>query len=101
MENDRLLQVELQGKKLREQKREDDFQMQVSSDKIRDFERQNELLGVRLQDCEQIIEKFSEETRQLEVLLDRKVREQDVLERENKNLKQELDEYRLKEAKYC
>jgi len=56
---------------------------------------------VRLADCEQIIDKFSEEIRQLEVLIDRKAREQETLDRENKVLKQELDEYRMKDAKYC
>ena len=75
--------------------------MQLNSDKLRDSDRQNELLRVRLADCEQIIDKFSEEIRQLEVLIDRKAREQDALERENKFLKQELDEYRMKDAKYC
>ncbi len=75
--------------------------MQVTCDKLRDSDRQNELLRVRLADCEQIIDKFSEEIRQLEVLIDRKAREQEVLDRENKALKQELDEYRQKDAKYC
>jgi predicted RNase H-like nuclease (RuvC/YqgF family) len=75
--------------------------MQLSSDKLRDSDRQNELLRVRLADCEQIIDKFSEEIRQLEVLIDRKAREQEALDRENKVLKQELDEYRMKDAKYC
>ncbi len=69
------MQVEVQSKKLKEQKREDDFQMQVTCDKLRDSDRQNELLRVRLADCEQIIDKFSEEIRQLEVLIDRKARE--------------------------
>ncbi len=63
LENDRLTQVEVQSKKLKEQKREDDFQMQLHSDKLRDSDRQNELLRVRLADCEQIIDKFSEEIR--------------------------------------
>ena len=49
--------------------------MQVICDKLRDSDRQNELLRVRLTDCEQIIDKFSEEIRQLEVLIDRKARE--------------------------
>jgi predicted RNase H-like nuclease (RuvC/YqgF family) len=75
--------------------------MQLNSDKLRDSDRQNELLRVRLADCEQIIDKFSEEIRQLEVLIDRKAREQEALDRENKVLKQELDEYRMKDAKYC
>jgi predicted RNase H-like nuclease (RuvC/YqgF family) len=75
--------------------------MQVTCDKLRDSDRQNELLRVRLADCEQMIEKFSEETRQLEVLIDRKAREHEALDRENNALKQELDEYRLKDAKYC
>jgi len=75
--------------------------MQLISDKLRDSDRQNELLRVRLADCEQIIDKFSEEIRQLEVLIDRKAREQETLDRENKVLKQELDEYRMKDAKYC
>ncbi len=75
--------------------------MQLNSDKLRDSDRQNELLRVRLADCEQIIDKFSEEIRQLEVLIDRKAREQETLDRENKVLKQELDEYRMKDAKYC
>jgi hypothetical protein len=34
-------------------------------------------------------------------MIDRKAREQETLDRENKNLKSELDEYRLKDAKYC
>lgn len=75
--------------------------MQLNSDKLRDSDRQNELLRVRLADCEQLIDKFSEEIRQLEVLIDRKAREQEALDRENKVLKQELDEYRMKDAKYC
>ena len=75
--------------------------MQLNSDKLRDSDRQNELLRVRLADCEQIIDKFSEEIRQLEVLIDSKAREQEALDRENKVLKQELDEYRMKDAKYC
>jgi hypothetical protein len=75
--------------------------MQLNSDKLRDSDRQNELLRIRLADCEQIIDKFSEEIRQLEVLIDRKAREQEALDRENKVLKQELDEYRMKDAKYC
>ena len=75
--------------------------MQLNSDKLMDSDRQNELLRVRLADCEQIIDKFSEEIRQLEVLIDRKAREQEALDRENKVLKQELDEYRMKDAKYC
>jgi predicted RNase H-like nuclease (RuvC/YqgF family) len=75
--------------------------MQLNGDKLRDSDRQNELLRVRLADCEQLIDKFSEEIRQLEVLIDRKAREQEALDRENKVLKQELDEYRMKDAKYC
>jgi hypothetical protein len=57
------------------------------SDKLRDSERQNELLRVRCSDCEQIIDKFSEETRQLEVLIDRKAREHEILDRDNTGLK--------------
>lgn len=71
------------------------------SDKLRDSERQSEMLRVRCSDYENMIDKFSEETRQLEVMIDRKAREQETLDRENKNLKSELDEYRLKDAKYC
>lgn len=69
------------------------------SDKLRDSERQSEMLRVRCSDYENMIDKFSEETRQLEVMIDRKAREQETLDRENKNLKSELDEYRLKDAK--
>jgi hypothetical protein len=41
------------------------------------------------------MEKFAEEIRQLEVLMDRKAREHDALDRENKILVQELDDYKL------
>jgi hypothetical protein len=46
------------------------------------------------------MEKFSEEIRQLEVLMDRKAREHEALDRENKLVIQELEEYRLKDSKY-
>jgi hypothetical protein len=42
--------------------------------------------------------KFSEEIRQLEVLIDRKGREHENLDRELKAALQALDEYRLKDS---
>lgn len=55
LENDRLMQIEIQSKKLKEQKREDDFQLQLVSDKLRDSDRQNEILKQRCEEYEQII----------------------------------------------
>lgn len=46
------------------------------------------------------MEKFSEEIRQLEVLMDRKAREHEALDRELKAVVEELDDYRLKDSKY-
>lgn len=46
------------------------------------------------------MEKFAEEIRQLEVLMDRKAREHEALDRENKVIIQELDDYKLNDAKY-
>jgi hypothetical protein len=42
------------------------------------------VLRVRCEDNEKLMEKFSEEIRSLEVLIDRKQREHDALDRENK-----------------
>lgn len=56
-------------------------------DKLRDSERQNELLRVRCTENEQIIDKFGEDVRQLEVMIDRKSREHEALSRDNQNLK--------------
>ena len=55
LENDRLMQIEIQSKKLKEQKREDDFQLQLVSDKLRDSDRQNEILKQRCEEYELII----------------------------------------------
>lgn len=46
------------------------------------------------------MEKFADEIRQLEVLMDRKAREHEALDRENKQVVYELEEFRLKDAKY-
>ena len=56
-------------------------------DKLRDSERQNELLRIRCTENEQIIDKFGEDVRQLEVMIDRKSREHEALGRDNQNLK--------------
>lgn len=46
------------------------------------------------------MDKFADEIRQLEVLMDRKAREHEALERDHRNVLSELEEYRLKDAKY-
>lgn len=81
---DRLGQVEIVNRKMKEQKREDDFQIQNLTDKLRDATHQNELLNTRCEDNEKLMGKFSEEIRQLEVLIDRKGREHENLDRELK-----------------
>jgi predicted RNase H-like nuclease (RuvC/YqgF family) len=46
------------------------------------------------------MEKFADEIRSLEVLIDRKQREHEALDRENKQVQADLEEYKLKDSKY-
>lgn len=46
------------------------------------------------------MEKFAEEIRSLEVLIERKQREHEALERDIKCVSAELEEFRLKDCKY-
>lgn len=53
-----------------------------------------------MQEQNNVIRKFTEQIRNLEINIDRKQRDQEVLECENKQLKIELDEFRFKDSKY-
>ena len=54
------------------------------SDRLRDEQRQSEVLRQRCEDNENLMEKFAEEIRSLEVLIERKQREHEALERDIK-----------------
>lgn len=68
-ELDRAKQYETDNKKLRDQKREDDFQISLLTDKMKDTETCNEDLRLKLQDQDAMINKFSEEVRNLDVAI--------------------------------
>ncbi len=74
------------NRKLKECKRDDDFQIQNLTDNLRDSQSQIAVLNVRCEENEKIMDKFADEIRQLEVLMDRKAREHETLEREYKQV---------------
>lgn len=57
-------------------------------------------MNARCVENEKLMDKFADEIRQLEVLVDRKAREHESLEREFRQVSQQLEEYRLKDSKY-
>ncbi len=67
---------------------------------MRDAERQAAVFNQKCAENEKVMEKFADEIRQLEVLMDRKAREHEALERDHRKVLSELEEYRLKDAKY-
>jgi chromosome segregation ATPase len=86
--------------RLKDQKSDDDFQIQSLQDRLKDSQNQADLLRQRCEDNEKLMEKFSDEVRSLEVLIDRKQREHETLERDNHCLTQELDEFKMRESAY-
>ena len=72
----------------------------TNADKLTDMERLNESLRNQVADNDHQMTRFAEEIRQLDVQIDRKQREQDLLDQENQALKSQLDALKHLEAKF-
>jgi len=100
IEAERLKQVELDNRSLRDWRRDHEAKVATLTDRNVDLERT--ILGLRNQIAENdaLMTKFAEELRQMDVEIDRKQRDQDNLDRRNQNLAKELELYKEKEARY-
>ena len=70
------------------------------TDKVSDMDRANNSLKQQCQENDQMMARFAEEIRQMDVEVDRRRREQDAQEVENRRLKDELEQMHHLQAKY-
>ncbi len=100
VEMDRLRHVEADNGKLRDQLRDMEHRIASLNDKLSDMERANTSLIEQCKDNDQMMAKFADDIRQMDVEVDRKRREQDASNFENQQLKNDLTEMQHLQAKF-
>ena len=79
-----------------------DYEIKVTNLNDRNVDLERTIMGLKKEQTEndQLMQRFAEEVRAMDIEIDRKQRDQDALDRRNQNLQKEVDMYREKDAKY-
>ena len=100
IELERLRHVERDNAKLRDSMKEMDGRMTTLNDKLMDVERTNQAQKTQIHENDIMMTRFADDIRHLDVQVDQKQREQDMLDRQNQELKIQLDAMKHLESKF-